>query len=404
MKHLDRRATRLYSGLPIVRESRTWAEIDLDALCHNYRTVCRHTAEMVGHEVPVICVVKADAYGHGASSVARALLDEGCRMFAVSCIEEGEELRHVCDGMGINANILILGYTRPALARRLAKHDLITALISRDYAKDLAARAKEFGVTVRAHVKLDTGMNRIGFPVRTDAEIGSAIHDIAHVCSLEGLAVEGLFTHFARADEEDTSEPSGLTLSQWNRFSAVREGLRALGVDGLFCHVCNSAASLRFPNLAENAVRVGISLYGCEPSEVLQGLPLRPVMRLKTLISHVHRLPVGETVSYGGRYAADTPRCIATLPVGYADGFVRAFEGASVRITTEKGEFSAPIVGRICMDQCMIDVTGLPVAVGNEVTLLGASPEDIRDLARRAGTIPYEVLCLISARVPRMYL
>ena len=403
MRRKNKTARRLYAGLPIVREARTWAEIDLDALCENYRAVTAHLRARSGREVPVICVIKADAYGHGADSVARALLDEGCRFFAVSCIEEGEELRGVCREMRINANILVLGYTRPSLAKRLAKNDLITALVSTEYACELAKHAAEANVTVRAHIKLDTGMNRIGFPIRTEGEISSAIHNIAHIRALAGLSIEGMFTHFARADEEGTSEPSGLTLIQRERFLAVREGLRALGIDGFFCHVCNSAAAIRFPDFADDAVRVGISLYGCEPSEALKTLALRPVMRLHTLVSHLHTLPVGETVSYGGTYSADTVRRIATLPVGYADGFLRAYSGAFVRIETREGEVRAPIVGRICMDQCMVDVTDLPVAVGDKVTLLGADPEDIRDLARRAGTIPYEVLCLISARVPRLY-
>lgn len=395
---------RLYAGLPIVREARTWAEIDMDALCHNYRTVTAHLAAAVpDRTVPVICVVKADAYGHGAGSVARALLDEGCRFFAVSCIEEGEELRSACRGMGIDANILILGYTRPSLAARLAKNDLITALPSAEYAHELAHHAAAAGVRVRCHAKLDTGMNRIGLPAHSEAEISAAIHDIALLKRQKNLSLEGLFTHFARADEDCDSVPSGLTDLQRRRFFAVRDGLTALGVPPLFCHICNSAGAIRFPDLALDAVRVGISLYGCAPSEVLDSLPLRPVMRLVTMVSHIHQTAAGESVSYGGTYVADSPRRIATLPVGYADGFIRAYSGASVRIYTDSGEVRAPIVGRICMDQCMVDVTDTDVEVGDSVTLLGADSADIADLAKRAGTIPYEVLCLISARVPRRY-
>lgn len=403
MRSNQKRARRLYAGLPIVREARTWAEIDLDALCHNYKTVKQHLAERCGKEVPVICVIKADAYGHGAGAVARALLDEGCRMFAVSCIEEGEELRRVCREVRIDADILILGYTRPSLAASLAKYDLITALVSTEYACELARHAEAAGVRVRVHLKLDTGMNRIGFSARTEAEIGTAIHDIAHLMTISSLKIEGMFTHFARADEQSGTEPEGLTAIQRDRFLAVKNGLAVLGIDRLFCHVCNSAGAMRFPSLAMDAVRVGISLYGCEPSDVLRNPDLRPVMRLQTLVSHLHTLPIGETVSYGGTYRADTPRRIATLPIGYADGFVRAYSGASVRIQTAEGEITAPIVGRICMDQCMVDVTDKKVRVGDRVTLLGGHPDDIRDLARRAGTIPYEVLCLISARVPRLY-
>lgn len=404
MQKNGKQARRLYAGLPIVQEARTWAEIDLAALCSNYRVISDHVARGVGRRVPIICVIKADAYGHGAGAVARALMGEGCRTFAVSCIEEGEELRAVCREEGVNADILILGYTRPALAARLAQNDLITSLVSAEYARELAACAAAARVTVRTHIKLDTGMNRIGFPVRTEAEVAQAIHDIALIRSFRGLRIEGLFTHFARADEESGPVATGLTAVQRSRFVSVRNGLAALGLKDLFCHVCNSAAAIRFPDFAEDAVRVGISLYGCEPSDVLRALELRPVMRLRTLVSHVHNLPAGETVGYGGTFRADTERRIATLPIGYADGFLRAFGGASVRIETAQGEVSVPIVGRVCMDQCTVDVTDTAVAVGDKVTLLGSDPEDIRDLARRAGTIPYEIFCLISARVPRLYL
>ncbi len=396
---------RLYSGLPIVEEARTWANIDLSALRHNYRTVISHVRKISGKpDLPVICVVKADAYGHGAEAVARTLLDEGCRFFAVSCIEEGEELRAVCRELKLEANILILGYTRPSLAARLAKDDLITALPSVEYARELAKFARSAKVTVRAHVKLDTGMNRIGFPAHTDSEISTAIHDIALLTRESGLSVEGLFTHFARADEENTTTATGLTLKQQKRFMAVKTGLRALGVSSLFCHICNSAGAIRLPEFVMDAVRVGISLYGCAPSEILDTLPLRPVMRLVTMVSHIHTLCPGETVSYGGTFEASEFRRIATLPVGYADGFLRAYGGASVRIATRSGECTAPIVGRICMDQCMVDITDLDVSVGDTVTLFGATSEDINDLAHRAHTIPYEVLCLVSARVPRKYI
>ena len=397
------RDARLYAGLPLLREARTWAEIHIDALCHNYRAVCAHL-KREGGETPVICVVKADAYGHGAGSVARALIDEGCRFFAVSCIEEGEELRGVCRRMGVDVEILILGYTRPALAERLAKLDLITTLVSAEYAYALAECAREAGVTVRAHAALDTGMNRVGLPARNEDEVETAVRDIATLMDEEGLALEGMFTHFARADEESGPLPEGMTERQLTRFLAVREALAAGGIR-LFCHACNSAATIRFSaRAALDAVRVGISLYGCDPSEQVILNDLLPVMRLVTLVSHIHDLPAGETVSYGGIYRAETPRRVATLPIGYADGFIRQYSGASVRISTPEGEVLAPIIGRICMDQCMVDVTDLPVSVGDRVTLFGLDPDDIRDLARRGGTIPYEVLCLISARVPRRYI
>jgi alanine racemase len=260
-------------------------------------------------------------------------------------------------------------------------------------------------------------MNRIGFPAHTEEEISRTLAALRALAAEGapseegGLIFDGLFTHFSRADEDFDTEmltADSLTMRQYGRYLAVREGLFAAGIRPRVCHVCNSAASVRFPATHPegclDAVRLGINLYGygvALPDG--EAVPTAPAMRLETVVTHVHGLLPGETVGYGGAYTADTPRTLATLPIGYADGWIRAFSGATVTFHTEEGDVTAPIVGRVCMDQCMVDVTGLPVTVGTRVTLFGRTAGELEALAERAGTIPYELLCLITARIPRVY-
>ena len=388
---------KLYSSLPIYSRHKTWTEIDLEALRHNYRLI-----RGIVDGSRIICVLKADAYGHGADSCARALLDEGCDFFAVSCIEEAVALRQVCTEMGRRADILLLGYTLPYSAGVLAANNIIQTVFSPEYALALNAEACRQGCFVRAHIKLDTGMNRLGFVAQGEKTIKQAAEDIADVCALKNLSIEGMFTHFAKADE--ASEKDGdMTLRQYDRFEGVNRLLLENGIKIPFLHVANSAASVRYPKLKLDGVREGILLYGARPSAVADIEGLRPVMSLKTVISHIHTLQSGESVSYGGDFSAEDERLLATIPIGYADGFVRAFSGAKVSIATRKGREEARIVGRICMDQCMIDITGTTAGVGDVVTLFGEEPDQLYDLAERAGTIDYECLCLISGRVPRVY-
>ena len=252
---------------------------------------------------------------------------------------------------------------------------------------------------MRTHIALDTGMNRIGFSAQSSEEIAQAVEEIARLTALSGIAVEGLFTHFACADEGDAGEAA--TDRQVRRFRAVKEGLEARNIS-LFCHVCNTAAAVTHPEYGMDGVRFGIALYGASPSEEVP-LNLSPVMKLKTVVSHLHDLLPGEAVSYGGKFSAADAREIATLPIGYADGLLRACAGAEVTVHTASGDRKAKIVGRICMDQCMLDVTGLGVRPGDGVTIFGQEPAELHALAKRAGTIDYECLCLISSRVPRRY-
>lgn len=396
------RSYKLYSSLTALQQTGTRAEIDLGALRCNYRLL----RDMIVAQNPhtrMIAVVKAEAYGHGAPECVRILLREGCDFFAVSCIDEAVAVRTVCDSEQKKADILILGYTQPALAMQLSRFHLIQTLLSEDYSVRLQAAAEASGIVIRTHIALDTGMNRIGFCAHSDEETGSAVAAITRVCSFRNLSVEGMFTHFARADEATGGEGSWATDRQALRYRAVRSRLEEHGIRIPFHHVCNSAASVRRPQDYFDGVRVGILLFGARPSSYIE-LPLRPVMKLKTVISHLHKLLPGEGVSYGSGYLADEERLIATLPIGYADGFLRAYSGLFVTVHTADGPKSAPIVGRICMDQCMLDVTDTGAQIGDTVTLFGTDSKELSSCADHADTIDYECLCLISSRVPRCYI
>ena len=415
---------RLHELLPLgVTAPRVYAAVDRAALAHNYRLLVRRAESVAGHPTIPISVVKADAYGHGVKPCAETLAGAGCRAYAVACVEEAIALRSVLEeadagdagfpGMSpADSLILILGYTDPACVPLLARYRLTAALVSAEHARRMSEAARAVGVRVQAHIALDTGMNRIGLAAHSAAEIGNAVQEAAQILTLPGLAVGGMFSHFAEADGDCAVEMAdgSRTMTQYARFAAVRDGLAARGLRPALCHICNSAATVRFPSAhpecLPDAIRMGINLYGYGvPFPGEQGDPedgLRPVMKLCTSVVHVHSLLSGERVGYGGTYTASSPRRLVTLPVGYADGWIRAFSGASVTIHTVAGTRTAPIVGRICMDQCMADVTGLPVQIGDPVTLFGQSAGQLEELAERAGTIPYELLCLITARVPRI--
>lgn len=395
------RIYKLYSSLTELEQRKTWAEIDLGALRSNYRLL-RDTFCSPHAGTRMIAVVKAEAYGHGAPECVRTLLSQGCDFFAVSCIDEAVAVRLVCDEEHKGADILILGYTPTSLASHLSRYNIIQALLSEDYAVHLDAAAQEAGVNVRVHAAIDTGMNRIGFVAHSDDEIAAAVTAIARVHRFSHLRLEGMFTHFSRADEMPGGEGEERTDLQMQRYRAVRQGLEERGVTIPFHHACNSAAAVRRAEDRMDGVRVGILLFGARPSDYIE-LPLKPVMKLKTVISHLHKLLPEEAVSYGGTYTAESERLIATMPIGYADGFLRAYSGAFVTVHTQDGARTAPIVGRICMDQCMIDVTDTGARTGDAVTLFGGDPKELYAYADRASTIDYESLCLISSRVTRCY-
>lgn len=357
------------------------AEIDLGVLKRNYARICEYAGG-----AQVIAVVKADAYAHGAVRCAQALYQAGCRFFAVSCINEAMEIRRVVR----ESDVLILGIVPEAGVPLLCENGLIVALASAEEARRLSGAVPP-GKKLRVHVKVDTGMNRIGFPSDEDGA-----REIAEALACGKFEAEGLFTHFACADEPQ----SPMTREQFGRFCRLEKELAARGITFRVRHVCNSAATMVDPDMHLDAVRAGIILYGLDPSPLTRAAGLEAVMTLKTTITHVHTVRAGETVGYGATFTAPCDMTVATLPIGYYDGFIRAYANGGG--APYKDRF-CPIVGRICMDQCMIDVTGTDAKVGDVIELFGRG-SSVEKLSDAAGTIPYESLCLISKRVERIYL
>lgn len=373
---------------------RTWAQIRLSAIEQNYRAVRGLLAE----GCRVMAVVKADAYGHGDVQVATVLQNAGAEWFGVSNLEEAIRLREA----DIVRPILILSYTPPEEAARLARYDITQSVIDGDYARRLSAAATAAGVTVAAHIKLDTGMSRVGFFYHDEDSDRGTIDELQRVCALQNLAVDGIFTHFAAADEEDGE---AFTRRQYALFMNAITELENRGVRFALKHCCNSAATLRFPEMHLDMVRPGIVLYGPTPSAFLSGrAALTPAMTLKTVVSQVKTVPAGTEVSYGRTFVTARPTTVATVPIGYADGYPRLLSGKARMLI---GGHSAPLIGRICMDQCVLDVTDIPnVREGMTVTVFGEDggtvlPAD--ELAALSGTIHYEVICCIGKRVPRVF-
>lgn len=362
---------------------RSWAEIDLSAIRENYCVV----REKIAPSVKVMAVVKANAYGHGVEEVAPLLEKEGADQFAVSCLQEAEELRRI----GIQKPILILGYTPPEFFDRLPVLDLSQTVYDLATAHALHKAAQEVGKRIKVHIALDTGMGRLGLDA-FDPE--GAAEDAAAIGALEGLEIEGLFSHFSVAD---TDGEEAYTEEQFARFEAVRALLKEKGICPL-CHIANSAATFSDPRYQLDMVRAGIVLYGHEPGG--RKNPFAPAMTVKTVISHIKDVPAGRDISYGRRYRTEKPCRIATLSVGYADGYPRSLSNCG---KVSIGEKIAPVLGTVCMDQMMVDVTDIPCKVGDEVILMGAQV-DFNEVAKAAGTIHYELICGISKRVPRIYL
>ena len=403
MKHID----DIFPAT--VENRRVWAHIDLSALVHNY-LVSRDYIQAQSPSTPAVAVIKADAYGHGIGPCARALYTAGCRHFAVACAEEGIAIRYaIADLEKERAEILILGYTAPAHVGLLQKFDMTQTLYSPDYASELHAAAKAEGLRLNVHVKVDTGMHRIGYPAFTPEEAEKTADAIAALQdSCDAFCVEGLFTHLSDADS------GNFCYEQWQRFLMVKQALKARGKCPPVCHACNSPGCMRYPETYLGGVRIGALLFGVAPviapeldrnpgCNLFPADQLRPVMRLQTRVIHTHKVAAGEPVGYGALYRADHDRTIATLSAGYADGWLRAYADTTVTVHTAKGDFTAPMVGRICMDLCMIDVTGLPCSAGDIVTLFGNDVQSLASLARHAGSIAYEIPCLVTARVPRIY-
>ena len=368
---------------------RTWAEVDLDALAHNYELIRRH----VGENTKLLGVIKADAYGHGAVPVAKELEALGASYLAVSNIDECEEVRLA----GVTLPVLMLGYTPADQAERILELDMTQAVQSLSIAKAFSDAAVRLGKKMKVHVKLDTGMGRLGFSC-DEAHFDASLRDILKLVRLPGLDAEGIFTHFCVADE-DGEENVEFTHEQHALFARmIDEVEKRSGFRFRLRHCCNAGGIVRYPEWAGDMVRCGILLYGS--GELAEEMGMEPVMALKSRVATVREFAPGTSVSYGRTYVTARESRIAVLPIGYADGLHRALSN-QIEVLTPYGR--AKQVGRICMDMCMIDVTDLPqVKSGDEVEIFG---EHIlcADDAALCDTIPYELLCAVSKRVPRVY-
>ena len=367
---------------------RTWAEVSLGALEHNYRTL----RAMLPEGCRLLGVVKADAYGHGAVVIGRKLVELGCEMLAVACLDEALELRRA----GIAAPILIFGVTPPELANQVVEHDITQAVFTLELAQALSDAAAKQGKTARIHIKLDTGMSRVGVLAN---EPERAAEQAAKLCALPHLEHEGIFTHFANSDGDEE-----YTMLQFTRFLDTISCLENnYGVTFAIRHCANSAAALQYPCAYLDMVRPGIAMYGHYPDPSCCGLDgpgLVPVMSVYTRVAAVREVPAGTAVSYGCTNVVERDTRLAVLPIGYGDGFFRLL---SNRFQVEFNGRPAPIVGRICMDMCMVDVTDLPDVQAGDVATVFSADKPLEAAADLVSTIQYELLCAVSPRVPRIY-
>ena len=373
---------------------RTWAEISLDNLEHNYRALRARTPQ----GCKFLGVIKADAYGHGAVPVSGTLSELGCEYLAVSNLEEAVQLRRG----GIRTPILILGYTPPEYADTMVFMDLTQEIHSIDYARALEERLRGTNYILNVHLKLDTGMGRIGFLAYGDH---SELPQLAAFLQLTHLRVEGVFTHFSVADSR-REDDERYTALQYARFCDALAELDSYGIRPTLRHCANSAVTILHPEYSLDMVRGGIALYGCAPDVDCEGLlDLRPVMTLRTTIAQIRDVAAGTPISYGRTFTAPRDLRMAVLPIGYADGLSRGLSGkVSFRL---RGQ-DVPVIGRICMDMCMVDITIVSDAkVGDELTLFGYDEAGVRvpveRLAQASGTISYEILCTLSKRIARLY-
>lgn len=377
----------------ISKRKRFWAEIDINAAEKNFNII----KSKLKKGTRLCCVVKANAYGHGAVYLSRLYESLGADFFAVSNVEEAMQLRN----NGIKTPILILGYTPVSCAALLAQNNISQSVFSYNYACALNDYACREGVKVKIHIKLDTGMGRIGF----DSVHGENTGELVDVCRMGSLLCEGIFTHFALADGGEAGRE--YTDVQYHRFMDTVAFLEKQGISFEIKHCANSAATLDYPEYHLDMVRAGVALYGLAPSGKVGGCEdLVPVMSLKSVVSMIKDIKAGDCVSYGCDFCADKKTRIATAPVGYADGYWRsnAEKGAPVLVRGQR----VGIVGRICMDQLMLDVSGVKgVKEGDYITLIGRDGDDVisaDELAAINGTVNYEMVCAIGERVPRFYI
>lgn len=372
---------------------RSWAVVNLDNVAHNVTEI----RKKLRPGCMIMGVVKADAYGHGDKYIADELIKLGVNWFAVSNINEAMSLRN----QGIYHPILILGTTPVGNAKQLCEYNITQTVYSMDYARLLQAEAEKQGVTVQCHIKVDSGMGRIGFD---GSNLEEAVEQIKQACCYPNLQCDGIFTHFSSSDEYN--EPSiDYTHLQFQRFKAVVDRLEQEGIHFSLHHCCNSGGIVNYPDYHWDMVRAGILLYGLVPDNGCKGkIQLKPVMELKAVISMVKNVKAGSKISYGRTFTAPRDMRIATLPIGYADGYHRSLSNRGKMLIN--GKF-AKIVGRVCMDQLLLDVTEIPEAEeGMEVTIVGQDGGQkitMEEIARLSDTVHYEIMCIIGKRVPRVY-
>ncbi len=373
---------------------RSWAEVNLDNVAHNVREI----RKKLRPGCMIMAVVKADAYGHGDKYIADELIKLGVNWFAVSNINEAMSLRT----QGIFHPILILGTTPPSRAKQLCEYNITQTVYSMDYARELQEEAEKQSVTVQCHIKIDSGMGRIGFDA---SNLEEAIQQIKDSCNCPNLQCDGIFTHFSSADEYNN--PSiDYTHHQYQLFQTVVNRLEEEDIRFSIHHCCNSGGIVNYPEYHWDMVRAGILLYGLIPDTGCKGkIQLNPVMELKSAISMVKNVKAGSKISYGRTYTAPRDMRIATLPIGYADGYHRSLSNRGKMLVA--GQY-AKIVGRVCMDQLLLDVTEIPEACeGMEVTIVGQGGDKritMEEVARLSDTVHYEIMCIIGKRVPRVYI
>ncbi len=370
--------------------NRVYLKIDLDRICDNVQEIIKK----VGDNTMVMPVVKADAYGHGAIEVTKALSEIGTYGFAVATVGEALALRRA----GITKPILILDFVFPNQFETIVRNDIMLTIFQYGIAKSLNEAAEMMGTTAHIHIKIDTGMGRIGYIPNDES-----VEEIRKIAKLPNIEIDGIFTHFACADTADKTSMN----KQLAQFKGFVEKLEALGINIPIKHVCNSAAIIDMDGDFLNMVRSGIITYGLYPSEEVnkKSITVKPAMELHSVVINVKTIQKGDTVSYGSTYVAEKPTIIATIPVGYADGYPRQLSNrGSVLIHGKR----AKIVGRVCMDQFMVDVTDIPdVLIGDNVTLVGRDGDDFiscEEIGEISGRFNYEFLCCITRRVPRVYI
>lgn len=361
----------------------------MDAIAHNMREIRKIT----NPSSQIMAVVKADAYGHGFLEVTRTLLENGADRLAVAVLQEGKQLR----SRGVTVPILILGASGNDSIEDLINFDITPSVFTYEFAKALSYEAERKEKVTKIHIKIDTGMSRIGYLAGDDNE--EIADEIIKISRLPYIEIEGIFSHFAASDEYDAS----YTHLQFDRFTDVCRRLENKGLNIPIKHICNSAGIMMYPEMHLDMVRPGVILYGMYPSDEVDKsrLDLIPAMTLKSTITHVKEVEAGRGVSYGREYITNGVTKIATVPIGYADGYLRRLAKEGKMIVNG---VKAPIIGRICMDQCMIDVTNVNnTDRGDEVIIFGREGVTIDDLAKWLDTINYEVACVIGKRIPRIY-